>query len=117
MTREKKVRLRRKFSKISDQKLYKFDDFNQVIQRCFRDFGPLFPTKTVTKEGSGVVYHFNAGGLMPLSLEKEHGNRDSVPRKYAKRHLLLLESVISFIEAAPDWPEEENADDDLAVIE
>ena len=38
-------------------------------------------------------------GVSPISLEKEHGNRDFIPSKFAKRAIQGIEDALDFIEA------------------
>jgi hypothetical protein len=63
----------------------------------------MFPTFRETKDGSRVVYSFNVEGVAPISLEKEHGSRDHIPPKFAKRAINGIEDLLTYIEGSlPD---------------
>lgn len=93
-------KIRRQFELVKGKKLHSFDDFNQIILRCLREYERFFPRRVISKAGSKVVYHFNVEGVDPISLEREHGSRDSVPRRYAKFAIAGIEDLLVFIEAA-----------------
>jgi hypothetical protein len=81
-----------------DKKHIHSDDLERIIRRCLQKYGYLFPEYTITKNGSCRVHHFNVNGIMPISIERPHGNREFVPPRYAKYILDGLDSVISYIE-------------------
>ena len=92
-------KIRRQFEQIRGKKRHSFDDFDPIIRRCLSDYAHLFPERQINKAGSKVVYHFNVEGVEPISLEKEHGSREFVPRHYAKLAMLGIEDLITFIES------------------
>jgi hypothetical protein len=92
-------KIRKQFEEIRDRKHHRFDDFDPIIRRCLRGYAHLFPNQRINMVGSKVVYHFNVEGVNPISLEKEHGSREFVPRYYAKLAMIGIEDVLSFIEA------------------
>lgn len=93
-------KIRKQFEQIRDKKHHSFDDFDPIIRRCLSDYAHLFPERQINKAGSKVVYHFNVEGVEAISLEKEHGSREFVPRRYAKLAILGIEDLITFIENA-----------------
>lgn len=101
------AKIRRQFEEIRDNKLQHFDDLDGIVQRCFREYGYLFPRRQVTMKGSKVVYHANIEGLDPISLEKEHGSRDAIPRRFAKFAIAGIDGLITYIEGATSRSEEE----------
>ena len=107
-------KIRRQFEETKGKKRHRFDDFDPIVRRCFKDYAHLFPKQHVNKDGSRFVYHPNVEGLTEISLEKEHGSREFVPYYYAKLAMLRIEELISFIETHPN-PEDgrhEDTDDD-----
>src|SRR5206468_8689438 len=85
---------------IRGKKHHSFDDFDPIIRRCLSEYAHLFPERQINKAGSKVVYHFNVEGVEAISLEKEHGSREFVPRHYAKLAMVGIEDLITFIENA-----------------
>lgn len=94
-------RIRRQFESVRCNKRHVFDDFDPIIQRCFREYAHLFPDRRIKKDGSKVVYHANVEELAPISLEKEHGAREFIPHRYAKFAIQGIDDLISYIEAHP----------------
>lgn len=90
--------LRNRLGKVRAQKSRCFADFEPLIKKILSDYGHLFPRFQETRKGSIYVYHFNVEGIFPISLHKEHGNRDSIPPKFAKRAIQGIEDVLTFIE-------------------
>jgi hypothetical protein len=96
-------KLRDALRKVQLKKNKDFDDFNQIIRRCIRQYRFLFPKYLETKDGSRIVYHFNVPGVAPISLEKPHGNREFVPHYYAKLAIHGIEDLLDFVEVStPD---------------
>jgi hypothetical protein len=107
-------RLRKTLAQVKEQKFQKFADFEPIIKKIVGEYGHLFPRFEETKRGSHRVYHFNVLGVSPITLAKEHGNHDFIPRKFAKYAIQGIEDVLDFIETnTPDEPalekENENA--------
>ena len=93
-------KIRKQFEQVRGKKHHSFDDFDPIIRRCLSDYPHLFPQRQINKAGSKVVYHFNIEGVEAISLEKEHGSREFVPRHYAKLAMAGIEDLITFIENA-----------------
>ena len=93
-------KLRKRLQELKGQKHKHFDDFEPIIKQCLRQYPQLFPRYRETRDGSRVVYHFNVEGVDPISLEREHGSRDHVPPKYAKRAVCSIEDLLTFIEGS-----------------
>jgi hypothetical protein len=91
-------KIRRALEDIRGKKIYEFEDLDPIIRRCIKDFGNLFPQLEINKRGSKVVYHFNVPEVNPISIEKQHGSRDSIPRHYAKLIIAGIDDLIAFIE-------------------
>jgi hypothetical protein len=91
-------RIRRQFEQIKGKKRHCFDDFDPLIRRCLKEYAHLFPQQRVNLIGSKAVYHFNVEGVNPISLEKEHGSREFVPRYFAKLAMIGIEDLLTFIE-------------------
>ena len=91
-------KIRKQFELVRGKKHHSFDDFDPIISRCLSEYAHLFPERQINKAGSKVVYHFNVEGVEAISLEKEHGSREFVPRHYAKLAMAGIEDLITFIE-------------------
>ena len=111
------ARIRQEFEALRDKKHHRFDDFERIVQRCFREYAHLFPSRQVTKKGSKFVFHPNIEGLNPISVEKEHGSRDSVPKRYAKFAMAGIDALICHIEESPDTAKEQANEDDARRTE
>jgi hypothetical protein len=101
-------KIRQWIAEVRNQKHVEYEDLDRIVQRCIKRYRHLFPDYLCTKNGSGIVHHFNVTGAQPVSLEKPHGNREFVPRRYAYLALEGLEQIADFIESNS----EEEADDD-----
>lgn len=101
-------KLRRALAEIANQKFKHFDDFEKIIKKIRTEYGHLFPQFKEVRNGSSYVYHFHVPGVWPISLEKEHGSREYIPPKFAKRAIQGIEDVLTFIEA--NVPDEESTD-------
>jgi len=96
-------KLRRALEEIRGQKFKHFDDFEKLITKIRREYGYLFPNFSENRNGNRYVYNFGVPEVNPISLEKEHGSRESVPRRYATFAIQGIEDVLTFIEVnAPD---------------
>jgi hypothetical protein len=93
-------KIRRQFELIKGKRLHSFDDFDPIIRRCLKEYAYLFPQHRINMAGSKVVYHFNVEEVDPISLEREHGSRDSIPRRYAKFAIAGIEDLLAFVENA-----------------
>ncbi len=82
-----------------------FDDLDAVLRRMKTKYGHLFPKLTVNRKGSRFVTDFGQPELKPISLEKEHGSRDCIPKYYAKIAMDGIEDVVAYIEAQVVPPE------------
>jgi hypothetical protein len=100
-------RIRQQFESVRCLKHHTFNDFEPIIQRCFRDYAHLFPARRIKKDGSKFVYHPNVEGLPSISLEKEHGAREFIPRRYAKFAISGIDDLVSYIEGHPDAEREQ----------
>ena len=106
----KKIRLR--LSQIKAQKHVRFSDLDPLVRKCLQMFEGAFPQQSTNRSGSRVVYHFNAGDLAPVSLEREHGSREYIPRPYVKLAVRALEDALSYVESLPMPSERIEGDDD-----
>jgi hypothetical protein len=93
-------KIRKQFELVKGKKRHSFDDFDPIVRRCLSEYAHLFPERQINKAGSKVVYHFNVEAVDAISLEKEHGSREYVPRYYAKLALRGIEDLITFVENA-----------------
>jgi len=98
-------KIRRDLEQVRAKKFHKFEDLNPLIERCLKYYGYLFPRLTITKRGSKTVYHFNVVGVNPISIEKQHGSRDSIPRYYARLILAGIEDLVTHVESSKDRAE------------
>lgn len=81
------------------QKNTRFDDLDKIVKRIVARYGKLFPKYKRTQSGSKTVHHFNVPGIMPISLEKEHGRREFLPPRYKTFALDGLDSLVAYIES------------------
>ena len=98
----RKAQLEKLFLQLKEiraQKHKKFDEINGLARRVFSTFPDMFPRYTVTQKGCRLVHHPNVPGIRPISLEKEHGNRDSLPPRYAKYALDSIDDLLFYIES------------------
>ena len=96
-------KLRKTLRQISEQKFQHFDEFEKLIRKIIKEYGHLFPKFEENRNGSKCVYHFHVPEVYPISLEKEHGSRESIPPKFAKRAIAGIRDVLDYIEVkAPD---------------
>lgn len=104
-------RIRKQFEGLKGKKHHSCNDFDPIIRRCLKEYAHLFPQQRINTAGSRVVYHFNVEAVDPISLEKEHGSREFVPRHYAKLAMVGIEDLLTFIEnAVGEKPASEEAD-------
>ncbi len=99
---DRKAQLQELFEQLEEIRLKKhkkFDDINGLVKRVFSQFPDFFPRKTVTQKGVRTVYHPNAPDCHPISIEKEHGNRDCLPPRYAKLALDDIKDLLIYIES------------------
>jgi hypothetical protein len=104
-------RIRRQFEEVRNKKHHRFDDLEPLIRRCIKTYEALFPRHVVNKKGSKVVFHFGISELHDISLEKEHGNREFIPRKFAQYAIEAIEELLTYIESrtsAAEGPEGES---------
>jgi len=102
MDEAQKDQLERLFLQLKEiraQKHKKFDKINGLARKVFPTFPDMFPRYTWNQKGSRLVHHPNVPGIHPISLEKEHGNRDSLPPRYAKYALDSIEDLLTYIES------------------
>ena len=92
-------KLRRELEGIRVGKHKTFAQLNGLAESIFEQFPEVFPTYEVNKKGSKFVHHPNVEDCQPISLEKEHGNREHVPHRYAKFALEGLERLLDYIES------------------
>src|SRR5260370_40591479 len=91
-------KIRRDLEQVRSKKFHRFEDLDPLIQRSINAYGHLVPKLNIIKRGSQVVYHFNVPEVTPISLEKQHGSRDSIPRDFAKLVLAGIDDLITYIE-------------------
>ena len=96
-TQLKKLRLELEGIRVGKHKT--FAQLNGLAESIFRQFQQLFPKYEVNKNGSKLVHHPNVPGCHPISLEKEHGNREYLPHRYAKFGLERIEILLDHIES------------------
>lgn len=104
-------KLRRQFEQVRIKKLHKFADFDPIVRKALREYPQLFPQQRINTDGSRVVYHLNVNRLEPISLEKEHGSREYIPKHYAKLAMLRIDEMLAYIEAAVPNQDREDEDD------
>ena len=95
-------KIRRQFEDVREKRHHVFEDFDPIIQRIFREYSHLFPSRRINKDGSKYVYHPNVEGVDPISLEKQHGSREFIPPRYAKFAIRGIDDLLSYIETHPD---------------
>jgi hypothetical protein len=105
-------RLRKAIVALKQQRHHQFSDFKPVIDRIRNQYGYLFPLMTENRNGSKYVFEFGLPDVFPISLEKEHGSREYIPPKYAKRAIISLEELLSYIEMKVE-NEGDGEEDDL----
>lgn len=93
-------KIRKDLEQVRANKFHKFEDLNPLIACCIRYYEHLFPQLTITKRGSKTVYHFNVTGVNPISIEKQHGSRDSIPKYYAKLILSGIDDLVTYVESS-----------------
>lgn len=95
------------------QKNARYDDLDKIVRRIVARYGELFPKYSRTRSGSKTVHHFNVPGIMPISLEKEHGSREFLPPRYKTLALDGLDSIVAYIESrAPATKEADPGEED-----
>jgi hypothetical protein len=100
------ARLRKRLHKLKCQKHKHFDDFGPIIKQILKYYSSMFPDYRENRDGSRVVHSFNIEGAAPISLEREHGSRDHIPPKFAKRAICGIEEILNLVEAYLPEPEE-----------
>ena len=98
-------KIRQSLEQARIRKFHTFEDLNPLIERCINYYEHLFPQMTINKKGSKVVYHFNVPGVNPISIEKQHGSRNSIPKHYAKLILSGIDDLVAFVESRLDGAE------------
>jgi hypothetical protein len=101
-------KLRQRLAQVAAQKFQHFSDFEPIIKKIVKEYGHLFPNFEETRNGSSYVYHFGVPDVYPISLEKEHGSREFIPPKFAKRAIQGIDDVLTFIEL--NLPDDEGAE-------
>jgi hypothetical protein len=91
-------RVKQWLREVKVQKHVKFRDLDRIVQRCLSKYGVLFPHHKIGRDGSKTVYHFNVAGLTEISLEKEHGSREYLPKPYVKLALANIEDLLNYID-------------------
>jgi hypothetical protein len=56
-------------------------------------YAHLFPKFAINKNGSRFVYDFGVAAVPPISLEKEHGSREYIPKHFAKLAFLGIDDL------------------------
>ena len=114
-------RIRKQLRNVCEQKHQCFDDFQKIILRIASNYGSLFPKLTQNINGSHYVYDFGVPEINPITVVKEHGRQEFVPRTFAKRVIQGIEDVLDYIELnVPDDKnpvEEESGNDETVVTE
>ena len=96
--------LRDEFEKLQSQKHLHLHDLDRMIRRIVSAHPELFPRFDVKTKGSRSVYHFNVGGLWPISLEREHKGRDYVLPRFARLALAGIEELLIYAEGENEGP-------------
>lgn len=104
-------RIRAWIEDVREKKHVEYNDLDRIIQRCLKKFRELFPSYRSTKAGSKTVHHFNVLGVDPISIEKPHGNREFVPRPYAKMIINTLDDLANYIELNSEDQAHDDSDD------
>jgi hypothetical protein len=105
-------RIRRDLEQVRVKKFHKFEDLDPIIHRCISRYSHFFPYLQISKRGSKVVYHFHVPEVNAISIEKEHGSRDSIPKYYAKLIISGIDDLITYIEGAVDDAASRESSDD-----
>ncbi len=95
-------RIRRDLEQVKAKKYHQFEDLDPIIQRCINGYSHLFPRIQINKRGSKIVYHFHVHEVSAISIEKQHGSRDSIPRYFAKGIIAGIDDLITYIEGNVD---------------
>jgi len=93
-------RIRQDLERVREKRFHKSEDLDPLIRRCIAGYGRLFPKLNINRRGSKVIYHFNVPEVSVISIEREHGSRDSIPRHFAKLILAGIDDLITYIEGA-----------------
>jgi hypothetical protein len=89
---------RERLEQIRSQKHQHFDELNSLVKRITYQFQDFFPKYRVTVKGSKMVHHFGVPGTQPVSIEKEHGSRDHLPRRYAVIAMTGIEMLLDYLD-------------------
>jgi hypothetical protein len=103
-------KLRKALNEVKGQKFQYFSDFERILNQIRRHYGSLFPKFKETRNGSIYVYHFGVSGVYPISIHKEHGSRECIPRRFAKYIIQGIEDVLTFIEENTAGEQEEESE-------
>lgn len=89
---------RERLDEIKAQKHKHFDELNSLVERIVYQFGDYLPKYSPSGSGSKVVHHPNAPDTQPISLEKEHGSRDHLPKRYATLAIEGIERLLDYLD-------------------
>jgi hypothetical protein len=103
-------KIRAWIEEVRERKNVEYKDLDRIIQRCLKGFGDLFPAYKCTKDGSRTVHHFNVPFVHPISIEKPHGSREFIPRRYAQMIIEGLDEVANYIESNSEEPNDDSDD-------
>jgi hypothetical protein len=91
--------LRREVDQLRSQKRLEFTDLDRMIKRVVESYPQLFPRYDRREKGIRFAYHFNVPHVYPIVREKEHKGRDCVPPRFAKRALLGIDNLLTYVES------------------
>jgi hypothetical protein len=91
--------LRQELDQLWARKRLEFSDLERMVKRVVESYPQMFPRYDRREKGIRVAHHFNVPDVYPVVLEKEHKGRDCVPPKFAKRALLGVESLLTYVES------------------
>jgi hypothetical protein len=89
---------RERLDEIRGQKHVQFHELNSLVERIVCQFKIHVPLYKRTQSGSKVVHHPNAPDTQPISLEKEHGSREHLPKRYAAFAIEGIERLLDYLD-------------------
>ena len=75
-----------------------FHELNSLVERIVYQFEAYLPLYKRTESGSKVVHHPNAPDTQPISLEKEHGSREHLPKRYASFAMEGIDRLLDYLD-------------------
>ncbi|MFZ0914635.1 MAG: hypothetical protein WBQ76_06210 [Candidatus Korobacteraceae bacterium] len=91
-------KLRKQLAEIKNKKHQTFGDFDLILRRICNRYGTFFPKLRTNNDGSRFVYDFGIEGGGVVSIEKEHGAREYIPKHFAKLAISSIDDVLCELE-------------------